>query len=112
MVIRKDLKKHENEECLEFQLKCQNENCDMFIKRKEEKNHLENECIQRNVQCIFHEYGCNEYIKYNLMDQHCRDKIFEHFMLQNNEIKNTKNILQKTQQQNDAFKIILNEMKE
>ena len=49
--IKKDIKKHIEEDCPEYKIKCPNSDCHKFCERKKMADHLENDCEYEIKKC-------------------------------------------------------------
>ncbi len=64
---------------MEHLLNCTIDDCKQQIKRKNFKNHIENICENRIVECKYKEFGCNiGNIKANELNIHMNKYKFEH----------------------------------
>ena len=59
MEKRRLIKWHLQNECLEKLLDCTNDDCKLQIKKKNLDNHIKNKCPERSVECEYKKYGCN-----------------------------------------------------
>ena len=78
-----DLREHLENNCILAPVECKH--CDEEFKRYEIKQH-EEKCPEREVECPFGKYGCDEMVKLKHFDDHLRDEKINHLELKVNHI--------------------------
>ena len=88
-ILRKDVDYHVQQQCDEVFLDCTNNDCDQKVKRNHFRDHINEECEYRIIECEFKHYGCDvRGIKAMEMDKHLDDYKFEHFTQKFNFVSN------------------------
>ena len=76
MIKRRLMLIHINDECGMKQIICNQ--CKENVLRKDMDKHQKSVCKERLIICPFSEYGCNNQIKYKLLDQHVSKEKVNH----------------------------------
>ena len=63
--------------CTEYQVHCPNE-CEVILKRRQLRTHMETECPNTTVECYYRMYGCNQKMKRCELEEHYRIKEIKH----------------------------------
>ena len=76
MIAYKELNQH-FKECPEFPLLCPN-NCATSLKRKQIDSHIETDCPNTVVECLYERFGCKQVVKRCEMAEHKRTNETKH----------------------------------
>eukprot|EP01084_Bolivina_argentea_P201882 345014_1 len=107
MVIRTEMNKHMEFECMEAYIKCKNKECNETIQRKNIKQHRL-DCKYNLISCKFYKYGCVEKIYKKDIEKHMEEKRLNHLEMKVNRMEKTINSLKTlTTNQEEDFAIIL-----
>ena len=76
MIVYKELNQH-FKECPEFPLLCPN-NCATSLKRKQIDSHIETDCPNTVVECLYERFGCKQVVKRCEMAEHKKTNETKH----------------------------------
>lgn len=79
---------------VKFAILEENEQCG-FIKKKNLKNHLANDCILRIVDCPYLNLGCKKCLQFRQLESHIKDDVHVHLSLMHTRIQEYESLLSK-----------------
>ena len=93
--------------CRKMKVTCELK-CDRVICREDMEYHLQNECVERRIECPFAKYNCEEPIKRKDLDKHLEEKETTHLGLKLNA---TEMKLRATERKLDVTEKVVKEQK-